>query len=509
ADRAYDATALSAVREAELTRSGPLHHRAGYARARAGDLDGAVAALERGRAHWLAAALRADDVAGRLPDDLSAADRARLDEALRELREVARLERAFGTFEDMPLRGGEDPLERRARDALATIEELTGVSPGTDVASLAGHLGEGEGLVYLATTAWGSVAILIDGGGARAAFADDLDNAAIGSLVGDGPPRYLAGLLGDTAALDARLEPVLVQLEQTLGALLAGLARERGLRRLTLIPTGLLGLVPLHAMPCAGAQPLLEEIEIAYAPSALSWRVARSRAAAATPDLAFLGVANPLPTDAPLLLAGAEVETIADGFDEALVLAEGDATKAAVHEATPRATHVHLACHGEYDPDRPLATHLKLADGGTLTLHELLDRADFAGVRLVTAIACQSAMTRLDRAPDEVLGFPAGFLSAGAAGVVAALWPVEDLPAALVATQLFARQRDGLAPAAALAAAERWLRTATNADVIAYLEQHPRLAAAARVWIALAAAAPGTRPYEHPRHWAAYVLVGA
>jgi CHAT domain-containing protein/tetratricopeptide (TPR) repeat protein len=510
AERGYGATVLAAVRDAELARNGPLHHRAAYARARAGDAEGAVRALERSRAQWLALELWGDDLGARLPD-LAEDDRRRLSAALDELREVAQLDRAHATFTD-PLQRPDDPLERRGRAAIDTIAEFTGArAPSVEPEELSRELGDGEALAYAMVTLWGAAVVLVDRAGSEVVFADGLDIAALGEVLSGESPTFVHGVLGDTAALHARLPPLLARVGTAIGPPLVACATRRGLRAITLVGTGLLTLVPLHAvsLDVAGEKRLLDELDIAYAPSGLAWRVARQRARRAPAEEVFLGVANPLPTPAPLRLALAEVETIADGVAAAVVLPEHEATKPAVLGAIAGATHVHLACHGVYDAANPLASFLRFAEEDALGLHELLDRRGFEGVRLVTALACQSAATRAQHAPDEAIGFPAGFISAGAAAVVGALWAVEDLPAALVATWLFAEHRAGAEPAAALTRALRRLRTATNAEVIAYLRERPALAAASAVWIAQAGHAPEARPYEHPYHWAPYVLVGA
>jgi CHAT domain-containing protein len=64
---------------------------------------------------------------------------------------------------------------------------------------------------------------------------------------------------------------------------------------------------------------------------------------------------------------------------------------------------------------------------------------------------------------DEVIGLPAGFLQAGVAGVIGTSWEVGDESAALLVRRFFDTW-GGERPAAALRAAQRWLRDSTNAD---------------------------------------------
>ena len=109
--------------------------------------------------------------------------------------------------------------------------------------------------------------------------------------------------------------------------------------------------------------------------------------------------------------------------------------------------------------------------------------------------------------PDEAMGLPAGLIQAGFAGVVASHWAVLDRPAAGLMIRFHELWHgQGLPPAAALALAQRWLRTATAAELTACLDgahgqSVPEPAAAAR-----RNARAGR--YGHPYYWAAFALTG-
>jgi hypothetical protein len=57
--------------------------------------------------------------------------------------------------------------------------------------------------------------------------------------------------------------------------------------------------------------------------------------------------------------------------------------------------------------------------------------------------------------------------------------------------------------------AQRWLRDLTGKRLLAHLELHPQLQAAAEDVLAFARVYPSIRPYARPIHWAPYVMVGA
>ena len=102
------------------------------------------------------------------------------------------------------------------------------------------------------------------------------------------------------------------------------------------------------------------------------------------------------------------------------------------------------------------------------------------------------------RLPNEVVGLPSALIQVGFAGVIATAWTVDDLATTYLMTAFYQRWcGDGDEPAVALNRAQRWLRAATRADLTALLpDVEPRGAAAAY-------------PYVDPRYWAAFAYTGA
>jgi len=260
------------------------------------------------------------------------------------------------------------------------------------------------------------------------------------------------------------------------------------------VPVGLLGLLPLHAARH------FDDLTISYAPNGASLRAALQKARRRASSPVLVGVGNPLPSHQPLPGAEAELASIAALFPDSgrRVFFGTAATREALLAEFSEATHLHLSCHGVFDARRPLQSSFELANS-TLTLGDLLKgeaRPDSA--RLAFLSACQSALTDFQSLPEEVIGFPAGFLQAGLPGVVATLWPVNDQATALLAVKLYELHLGGLPPVEALRLTQRWLRTANAAELAAFIVQHPRLRDV------------GVAPFvNEPFAWAGFAFYGA
>jgi CHAT domain-containing protein len=114
-----------------------------------------------------------------------------------------------------------------------------------------------------------------------------------------------------------------------------------------------------------------------------------------------------------------EAEAIAENFDAAPLL-DAAATGAAIREQAPQACLVHLACHGRFDRNDPLASGVLLADG-------LFAGREWMRLRLraelVTLSACETGFSRVSRG-DEIASLSRVMLSAGAVSVLLTLWEV-------------------------------------------------------------------------------------
>ena len=312
--------------------------------------------------------------------------------------------------------------------------------------------------------------------------------------------RYLSDVLGPR---------LMAPLHEALAA--------QGVNEVCIVALGKLGLLPLHAVGWPGADgetTLIDEVLVTYAPSAYAYTACHRRIGRPLAQ-AVLAAGDPQPSSQPRLrMAQAEAGLVADLLDiqPTTLLRERDATRDAVADALNTATHVHLACHGQaaFTAD-PFASALWFADDATLTAADLVETGVVA--RLFVASACQSAVIADLDAADEALALSNVIIAAGAAGVVASLWNVNDYATAVLMTQMYqlmAQQTD-LPPAHALRDASLWLRGLTVADERAFLADNPTLEAACsdRNRERLATASGHARHLTDPTIWAAFTYSGA
>lgn len=257
----------------------------------------------------------------------------------------------------------------------------------------------------------------------------------------------------------------------------------KGSARLHLVPDGVLRLLPyaaLHdgqrwagerwallldeAAPAAGGAPMLRQGRSA------SRVLALGRARGDAEHAPLPAVEDELAT---LAAAGSGVQTAADGGFTARTLAAGLAGQPDV---------VHLASHFVLDAAQEEGAYLLLGDGERLPLSRL--RAlPWQGVHLAVLSACDTGVPDPTADGRQAGGLAAALQQAGAANVLATLWPVSDGSTAQWMRGFYAPWRGR--------AASRE-RTLPSADWVARTQ---------RAWLRRHA---GT-PLAHPHHWAAFV----
>lgn len=242
-----------------------------------------------------------------------------------------------------------------------------------------------------------------------------------------------------------------------LGAALAGC------ERVLVVPHEQLGALPFAALH-DGTQALSDHLDLAVAASA---RIA----------LRCLPALRGLPQrvlalgDARRLQhAESEARAVAALFAQADA-ATGDL--ASLDTLRSRAGDVdvlHLACHAVFRHDNPMFSALQLADG-PLTAEQIEGLRLQAGI--VVLSACETGLAGGQRG-DEWVGLVRAFMIAGAARVLASLWPVDDQVTARFMAHFYAALCRGRTPASALREAQQALR----------------------------------RSHPHPFYWAAFTLHG-
>ncbi|HEX7958230.1 MAG TPA: CHAT domain-containing tetratricopeptide repeat protein, partial [Pyrinomonadaceae bacterium] len=217
-----------------------------------------------------------------------------------------------------------------------------------------------------------------------------------------------------------------------------------GGRRLVVVPHRALHYVPFHALHDGDAY-VVERREVSYAPSASVLGYCLARPPRPFERALLMGVA-----DEQTPRVRDEIEALAPLFPDSLALLDERATVEALRERAPAADVLHLACHGQFRPDSPLFSSLRLGDGW-LTVRDAytLD----VGAGLVTLSACETGVSAV--APgDELLGLVRGFFYAGAPSLLLSLWTVDDEATAELMKDFYTSLRAGSRPAAALRAAQ-------------------------------------------------------
>ncbi|WP_146178163.1 CHAT domain-containing protein [Nonomuraea fuscirosea] len=214
--------------------------------------------------------------------------------------------------------------------------------------------------------------------------------------------------------------------------------------RVVLIPWGELGLVPWHAagLPVAGRY-ACQQVAITYAASARQLCSVLSRAPA-VPAAAPLLVSDPTgetrlrwcrtECDEIARLHYPAAERLGRWRGRSSLTASGEATAEAVLARLPGgaapASLLHLGCHAVSAPSAADSAILLHGEGGRLSVDRILERAareEPGGTGpLIVLTACTGDLTENDH--DESLTLASALLAAGAAGVVASRWAIDDDP---------------------------------------------------------------------------------
>jgi CHAT domain-containing protein len=139
----------------------------------------------------------------------------------------------------------------------------------------------------------------------------------------------------------------------------------------------------------------------------------------------------------------------------AVLLTRDEATADAFRRMAAGYGMIHLAAPSELDPLAPLESRILLAP--TRTSSGDVSVYDLFGLRLDADLVVLSAC-HADPVPgalgDELIGLYRGFFYAGAGGIVASLWPVEDEASGFLMQRLYREMDAGSTPAEALRAAQ-------------------------------------------------------
>ncbi|TBR58132.1 hypothetical protein B4U84_19520 [Westiellopsis prolifica IICB1] len=277
------------------------------------------------------------------------------------------------------------------------------------------------------------------------------------------------------------------ELKQLYTYLIAPLKSQLNTPRLIIVPHNILHYLPFAAL-IDGERYLIDDYALVNLPCANVLRFLPKNKQHSPSAKILLGLGAPDNTFdkllSPLNAARNEVEAIASLFNTKAYIGK-DATESRVWSEAKNAEILHIAAHGEYNPNAPLFSTIHLAQDdnaevaqkdGRLEVHDVY-RLDLTTVtNLVVLSACQTHIGNTQKVSlgDEIIGLNRAFIYAGTPSVIASLWNVEDQATELLMKQFYQNLQDGMDKAKALQQAQ--IKVRENA--------------------------------HHPHYWAAFVLTG-
>ena len=238
-------------------------------------------------------------------------------------------------------------------------------------------------------------------------------------------------------------------------------------RHVVIVPHGNLHYLPFHALMDPTGTPLVERLDVSYAPSAnvLVACLDRPEAPSGARRHLLVGV-----SDAATPQVADEIEALGRLLESPVILSDEAATEVAFRAAATDADVIHVASHAVFRGDNPLFSAIKLSNSW-LSLNDLYSIRLRAS--LVTLSACETGVSDI-LAGDELVGLARGFFQAGAASVVVSLWAVNDASTAHLMQRFYQHLETSRSPAAAMRLAQTEMR----------------------------------REYPHPYYWAPFLVIG-
>ena len=571
-------------REKELLEVGDLFRRAAYAQAKVGDLEAAVTTLEQGRAQRLSKTIeREDDLSSLVNDNPEVYQRYK--KAVEALSQIEAAEHSA----NIQGRGNQSETLREAFRQRITSVHQEFKSAVVSVRQCPGHkdfLGKAKfedvvnavlpnmPLVYITTTTNGSLVLIVYYDHAllrenkririKPLWSDLLTNDNLDTLVRkwlatDGRYKIAASSYekyqndyANEKEADKRRDithkakqalnrfqvatnnryQAIEETTQKIWALLmepiVDCVKRLEAQQVILIPTGLLGLLPLHAAwrednyTSGDRLYALDSVQFSYIPNARLLKTARATAAQ-TSATSLLAVSEPSNVHARKLTSSAYEVAAAMHYlskdDSFRLLQHKDATRTAVLESIDSHSVVHFSCHGFVRFSNPMKSGLIMAEENTgledandsiLSLQDFFD-LKLEGLRLAILSACETGIPE-PRLSDEAMGMSVGLLRAGAAGVIASLWPVPEVSTMILLSRFYMLWKgQDLSPCEALNAAQKWIRDADATTIIEHCKKFiPELSTpkvdfsedTKTLYRAL------RLDYSHPYYWAAFTCVG-
>lgn len=533
-----------------LANGSDLYRPAAFALAQSGDLLGAVEMLERGRTQLLRDHLeRNRSDLGKLPELGYENLYYRYTDAFQRqtfLSQQARTDEQKGTPREAnvstTIRIQQEALNNEIQELVKEIRDVEGYEffmqslPITEIQALTINVP----LIYILVTDIESLALIVQPNAIASLPLEHLTSQTIREkLVGSGnSPELNSYLVAYFRWLTSSSDPLVSAIERQRaeelwfaaldevtywcwGAVMEPITEwlvGQNLDEAVLIPSDLLGLLPLHTAwkpdngSPTGRYYALDQITFRFAASARALQESQAIAAIISPS-SILAIDNP---DNTFHFSHEEVIAAMASFPKFHHLAYERATREAVITNLSNYKVLHFSTHGRSGWTDPLRSRLKLADGD-LTLAEILELR-LSGTRLAVLSACETGLIGTTL-PDEVVNLPTGLTQAGVAGVIGSLWSVLEISTAMLIARFYHLWREeNLEPASALRQAQIWLRDSTNSEKMLYFQRElsefailkglpPETAKTFFQKVVLGD--ENARTFAHPFHWAGFTFNGA
>jgi tetratricopeptide (TPR) repeat protein len=286
---------------------------------------------------------------------------------------------------------------------------------------------------------------------------------------------------------------------------------------LILMPAAGFNVLPLHAATLPDGSRIDERFTISYSPSlgVLKRICVKPLSEAATMAQAV----NPTEDD-HLPFSNVEAWLTRNRFRGGVRALSGkDADIESVMTMLGQDAVFHFSGHGFFDIREPFRSGLFCASGEkgqVLTMGMILNRMESIRSRFVVLSACETGQVEPDDALNDFLGLPGAFVMAGADGVLATLWRVDDLASCLLMAKFFEMWDGGATAAAeALRSAQRWLRDDVTVDYVVdaladWLDQDVPFAERLMIEHGRWASREdrNTRPFHDEFYWAPFYVTG-
>ncbi len=447
---------------------------AAYAHAHLGNVEAALAALERGRAFQLRSRLNEAEA------DLDPETAKRVEVARIALTQARRGHRAA-----LEAEGGEVTARKLASQIVKLHGEFTALLEEADIAEIAApatvadvraafaHETSGALVSFVVTDAGGVAIVITKAQEPELLWLPELTSQQLDGVLWtpeqtgwlDAYDRFRASL-AETQGFGAghglvewngAVETACARMWALCMAPLDACLIELGLtgeHPVTIVPNGRMSALPLHV---AGTEDecFMDRWAVSMVPGVAAFIAAqaRSRETERTGRSLFAVTDPNGDLDMPQNPA-----TACFPNHEVRELNGHAASRDAVLASLPDSSYASFFTHAWWDPDRPDRSWIQLAGDDRVEARDFAD-LDLSRCRMIALGACESGVPGQKQTPDEFEGLPTSLLQAGAPGVLATLWPVFNHSSAALLRHFF---RDHVladqTPAVALRHAQSQLR---------------------------------------------------